>query len=88
MIEILVLILAVTAVVLGAMVHTLFQKNTQLRSDVESRLLTIERVEGPFARKLADGGPAPLKRAFTLKIQVYAKFWKDVFKLTRCNWKK
>jgi len=82
MLETLVLILAIATMVLGNLVRTLFQKSTQLRSDLESRLHAIEKVEGPFERMLADAGPAPLKRALALNVQVYAKFWKDVLQLT------
>jgi hypothetical protein len=73
-----VLVLAIATMVLGNLVRTLFQKNTNL----ESRLNAIEKVEGPFERALADAGPAPLKRVLTLNVQVYAKFWKDVLQLT------
>jgi hypothetical protein len=82
MLETLVFILVIAAIVLGDLVRTLFQKNTQLRSDLESRLHAIEKVEGPFERMLAGAGPALLKRALILNIHVYAKFWKDVLQLT------
>jgi hypothetical protein len=82
MLEALVVILAIATMVLGALVSMLFQETKQLRSDLELRLQAIEQLEGPFARKLAEAGPAPLKRVLALNVKVFSKFWKDVLHLT------
>ena len=82
LLEILVLVLAIATLVLGLLVRDLFQENTQLRSDLESRLVAIEQIKGPFARMLSDAGPAPLRRVLTLSIQLDAAFWKYVLRMT------
>jgi hypothetical protein len=80
--DVLVTLVALAAVVLGILVRILFEQNNQIRSELESRLKAIEGLEEPFARKLADAGPAPLKRALNLAIHLDTRFWAETLQLT------
>jgi hypothetical protein len=80
--DVLVTLVALAAVVLGILVRILFEQNTQIRSELDSRLKAIEGLEEPFARKLADAGPAPLKRALNLAIHLDTRFWAETLQLT------
>jgi len=57
------------------------QDYKKLRSDLESRLTAIEKIQGEFARNLAKAGPVPLKRVLTIGIHLDAKFWRDTLSL-------
>ncbi len=74
--------LVLTVGVLGFLVRTLFLENKQIRSDLESRLKAIEGLEGPFARTLADAGPAPLKHALHFAIHLDTRFSTETLQLT------
>jgi hypothetical protein len=82
MLEILVVILAHAAVVLGILVRILFLENARVRSDLESRLHAIENLKGPFVHKLALTGPAPLNRVLALNIYLDVRFWVETLQLT------
>src|SRR5579862_5458949 len=80
--EILTVLLACAALVLGVLVKILFERNRQVRSGFESRLQAVESPEGRFQRKLAEAGPAPLKRALSLAIHLDPRFWTETLQLT------
>jgi hypothetical protein len=82
MLEILVIFLAIVAVALGVIVRNLFRQLNQIRLGFESRLRAIEGLEVPFRHKLAEAGPAPLKRGLTLGIHLDARFWSETLQLT------
>ena len=82
MFEALMALLTVATMVLGLLVWYLFEQNNEIRASCESRLKAIESLEGPFARKLADEGPAPLRRELSLGIHLDAQFWGETLQLT------
>src|SRR5271168_2673632 len=82
MLGILVMLSIHAIVVLGVLVRILFQENKQVRSALETRLDAIEGLEGSFARKLADVGPAALRRCLILNIYLDVRFWVEVLQLT------
>jgi hypothetical protein len=83
MFEILMVLLTLATMALGLLVWYLFEQNNEIRASFESRLKAIESLDGPFARKLADEGPAPLKRVLSLGIHLDARFWAETLQLTQ-----
>jgi hypothetical protein len=82
MFETLMVLLTFATVALGLLVWYLFEQKNEIRAGFDSRLKAIESLEGPFARKLADEGPAPLRRELSLGIHLDARFWGETLQLT------
>jgi hypothetical protein len=64
--------------VLGLLVWYLFEQNHEIRASLKA----IESLEGPFASKLADAGPAPLLCVLSLDIRWETQFWTQTLQLT------
>ena len=74
--------LLILVAALGLFVWALARENQHLRSQVESRLNSIETLGEPLASKLAVAGPVPLKRAIHLHIHLDETFWRDTIQLS------
>jgi hypothetical protein len=75
-------LLTIATLVLAAFVWTLFEQDKEIRSGFEARLKAVEGLEGPFARKLADTGPAALLSVLSLDIRLETQFWTQTLQLT------
>jgi hypothetical protein len=75
-------LLTIATLVLAAFVWTLFEQDKEIRSGFEARLKAIEGLEGAFARKLADAGPAPLLCVLNLDVRWETQFWTQTLQLT------
>src|ERR1700722_13824018 len=75
-------LLTIATLVLAAFVWILFEQNKEIRSGLEARLKAIEGLEGPFARKLANAGPAAPLSVLSLDIRWETQFWTQTLQLT------